>query len=97
MRYWIALVVAFATLLLAGVFTLQTERIVREQVRLHDAGYELPPALMTRVTIADMILARWFVLGPLVTLFCFGIAALSYRLVKPRGALQESPVAERPR
>jgi hypothetical protein len=120
MRYWIALVVALAILLLAGLFSWQTKRIVREQFRKtlreakaagtlppelqhldpdtakpEDLGFELPAALMTRVAIADMILARWFVLGPLVILLCLGAAALSYRLVKPKEPLKGSPAADK--
>lgn len=120
MRYGIALVVAFAILLLAGLFTWQTRRIVREEFRkslreakaagtlppglqhldpdtakFEEVGIELPAVSMTRIAIADMILAYWFVLGPLVILLCLGTAALSNRLVKPKDPLQESSAAKK--
>lgn len=120
MRHGIALVVAFAILLLAGLFTWQTKRIVREEFRKslpkakaagtlppglqhvdpdtakpEEIGIELPAVSVIRIAIADLILAYWFVLGPLVVLLCLGTAALSYRLVKPRDPLQGSSAAKR--
>jgi hypothetical protein len=120
MRYGIALVVALAILLFAGLFTWRTKRIVHEELRkslreakaagtlppelqhldpdterFEEVGIELPAVSVTRITIADLILAYWLVLGPLVILLCLGTAALSCRLAKPKDPLQGSSAARK--